>query len=397
MTSRNRTGTDNQHELISSIAPQDTVGSPAVSLLLLTLSKKNHISIGYNGLTETIGGILMEKKKIILDVDTGSDDAIAIVCALLSNEAEVLGITTVGGNLKLENVTDNTLRVLECCGRTDIGVYEGSSKPLVSTLVSWSLQAQELERSSGVNDLTLSFHPQTLPLPKPSIRKSDRCALVWMIETLLACEENSVTIVATAPTTNIALAVRACPDILKSVREIVIMGGTDQVIDPMLGVKFNVWCDPEALEIILQSGANVLMIPFDATADSCLSYERAESIRSIGTAPAILVADLIEQRLKASEGFVPVNGKDVCRALHDALAVCAALHPEVIREIRSVSCHVDIGRGICYGETAVNRASRLGTVIEPNCRFAYGADTDLFFMFMYRILKEDKERRGVRS
>ncbi len=206
-----------------------------------------------------------ERKKIILDVDTGSDDAVAITCALLSSACDVLGICTVGGNLPLANVTDNTLRVVQCCGREDVGVYVGSASPLASTLVPWGLQAELLCRKEGVRELTLDFHPEHLPLPAPRITARPQCATVWLIETLLAAEDHSITLVPVGPITNIAIALKADPRIIPKIREIVMMGGSDRVIGPTQAAEFNVWCDPEALEIVLQSGAPVTMVPFDAS------------------------------------------------------------------------------------------------------------------------------------
>ena len=95
----------------------------------------------------------MERRKIILDVDTGSDDAIAIATALLSPELDVLGICTVGGNVEVKNTTDNTLRVVECCGAQDrVKVYRGAALPLASTLQPWVIQARELPRIEGVKN-----------------------------------------------------------------------------------------------------------------------------------------------------------------------------------------------------------------------------------------------------
>ncbi|SCJ33934.1 nucleoside hydrolase [Neobittarella massiliensis] len=328
-----------------------------------------------------------ERKKIILDVDTGSDDAVAITCALLSSACDVLGICTVGGNLPLANVTDNTLRVVQCCGREDVGVYVGSASPLASTLVPWGLQAELLCRKEGVRELTLDFHPEHLPLPAPRITARPQCATVWLIETLLAAEDHSITLVPVGPITNIAIALKADPRIIPKIREIVMMGGSDRVIDPTQAAEFNVWCDPEALEIVLQSGAPVTMVPFDATVFAALTREQAAEIRQVGTSPAQLIADLIDQRLDASVDFEAVHGLSTGEPIHDALAICAALHPEVLTDVRQVSCHVDLGRGYCYGETVIDRNYKYDAPQEKNCRFAYGADNEFFFQWILSVLK----------
>ncbi len=328
-----------------------------------------------------------EKKKLILDVDTGSDDAVAIVCALLSRECDVLGICTVGGNVELKNTTDNTLRTVECCGRGDVGVYMGSELPLVSTLVPWGLQALELPRREGTADQDAAVHTDHLPLPPTALKPRPESAAVWLINTLLAQPDQSVTLVPVGPITNLALALRADARIAPKIREIVLMGGSHDIYAPTQAAEFNVWCDPEALEIVLQSGIKTTMVSLDATSHALLNREQAAQIRAVGTRPALLVAELIEHRLHASELMGSQKGASVGAALHDPLAVCAALHPEVLTDVEFTSCHVDLGRGYAYGETILSRNYKNGVVMPPNCRYAKSADSEFFFGWLLSVLK----------
>ncbi len=345
----------------------------------------------------------MEKEKIILDVDTGSDDAVALVCAMLSDEIELIGITTVGGNVELKNTTDNTLKVVACCGKEEtVEVHMGSELPLASTLVPWGIQGMTLPHKEKGRDPSFSVHPDHLPLPETKIAAAEPRAALWIVEKLLSMPDYSVTLVPVGPQTNIALAIRSDERILKKIKRVVMMGGTHNTYAPTQGAEFNVWADPEAAEIVLTSGLDVTMVSLDATSEVCLSNEQAQIIRRIGTPPALLVAEMIEQRLGASEKVLGgAEGKIVGAALHDPLAVCAVTHPEVLTDIWDTSCHIDLGRGFAYGETVLGRnyihmedEKGRSVSLPKNCHFARKADSRLFYDWLIDILVKDKEVRN---
>ena len=341
----------------------------------------------------------MHKEKIIIDVDTGSDDAVALVCALLSEDIDVLGVTTVGGNVELKNTTDNTLRVLELCDSCDIPVYMGAELPLVSTLVPWGIQGMTLPHREILGDDKERVNPHHLPLPPTSLRANEQRASLWIVEKLLQMPDRSVTIVPVGPQTNLALAIRSDDRILKKIKRVVMMGGSHDVYASTQAAEFNVWVDPEAVEIVLSSGLDVTMVSLDATSNAYLNYEQAAQIRAIGTKQAVFVADMIEQRLKASDNNLgKTKGKIVGAALHDPLAVCAVVHPEVLSEIWDTSCHVDLGRGYAYGETVLGRnytviRDKQGHQVDLpiNCHYAKKADSRVFFHWMYDLLLKTKE------
>ena len=346
----------------------------------------------------------MEKEKIILDVDTGSDDAVAIVCAMLSDEIDLLGITTVGGNVELKNTTDNTLRVVEWCGKeNEVPVYMGTELPIAATLVPWGIQGMTLpHREIGGESEFSGIHPDHLPIPAPTMKTQDKRAALWIVEKLLSMPDHSVTLVPVGPQTNIALAIRSDDRILKKIKRVVMMGGSHNVYYPTQGAEFNVWADPEAVEIVLTSGLDVTMVSLDATSDALLSREQAAAIRAIGTKPAQLVASMIEQRLGGAEGSVDYENKNVGAALHDPLAVCAVTHPEVLTDVWDTSCHIDLGRGMAYGETVLGRNYMLiegpdGTPqnLPVNCHYARRADSEFFYNWVYDILIKDRDKNAV--
>ncbi|MCI8453089.1 MAG: nucleoside hydrolase [Lachnospiraceae bacterium] len=346
-----------------------------------------------------------EKRKIIMDVDTGSDDAIALVMAMLDEQFDLLGICSVNGNIEVKLTTDNSLRVVECCDKQDsVKVYKGCDYPMVSTLMPWTPQSTGIRsegsantpmpnpRREGTRAGDKEVHPEHLPLPEPKICEAKESAVVWLINTLLAAEDGEITLIPVGPLTNIAVAMRADPRIIPKIKEIVIMGGGHLVNNSSPASEFNVWVDPEAMEVLLHSGCKITMVPLDATHAAYITVEESKRIREIGTKPATLVADLIEQRtigyaqndaeMKALKGA----------PIHDALAVCAVLHPEVLKNVLHCNCHVDISRGYAYGQTIIDRRERVHP--EPlNCYFALDADREMFYNWMIDVLEKDKERR----
>ena len=324
------------------------------------------------------------KRKIIMDVDTGSDDAIALVMAMLDPSFDLLGITAVSGNLEVKLTTDNSIRVVECCGMQDkVKVYRGCDYPLASTLTPHLPQTDLLPIREGHNPY--SFHPDRLPLPDPVTKEGDRNAVSWLVDTLMEADDGEITLIPVGPLTNIAAAMRIEDRIIPKIREIVLMGGSHIGGNESAAGEFNIWADPEAAEIVLQSGCKITMVPLDATEVAVSTHEDAEKLRAIGTPPAKLCADMIDHRIADSDGDTT--------AINDALAVCAVLHPEVLKNVIHTTVHVDISRGFGYGATIVDLRSPGWRKEAPNCYFAMGADREYFFNYMYRVLKEDKDRR----
>ena len=348
-----------------------------------------------------------EKRKIIMDVDTGSDDAIALVMSMLDEHFDLLGICSVNGNIEVKLTTNNSLRVVECCDKQDeVKVYKGCDYPMVSTLMPWTPQSTGIRSEGAINDLRPNprregtraghkeVHPEQLPLPEPKICEAKDSAVVWLINTLLDSEDGEITLIPVGPLTNVAVAMRADPRIIPKIKEIVIMGGGHLVNNSSPASEFNIWVDPEAMEVLLHSGCKITMVPLDATHAAYITVEESKRIRDIGTKPAILVADLIEQRtigyaqndaeMKALKGA----------PIHDALAVCAVLHPEVLKNVLHCNCHVDISRGYAYGQTIVDRRERVNP--EPlNCYFALNADREMFYNWVVDVLEKDKARREI--
>ena len=324
---------------------------------------------------------MSDKRKIIMDVDTGSDDAVALILAMLDEDLDLLGITSVNGNLEVKLTTENSLRMVEFLGLQDkIKVYKGADLPLVSTLLPTTPQSEwpiPVREENAPKEL---HHASHIPTPTFTTHEDDMSAALWLIKTLRAAEDGEITLVPVGPLTNIAIAMRADPRIIPKIREIFIMGGGIRGnMNPV--AEFNVWVDPEALEIVLQSGCRITMVS--------LTVADAERIRSIGTEPAKMAADLILKYGTAA--YLAGEGENVQIPIHDALAVCSVLHPEVLETI-DCSVHTDISRGWAYGETLIDR--RMVGRYPDNAKFAIGADRKMFVDWIIDVLEKDKARKA---
>lgn len=325
-------------------------------------------------------------QKIILDVDTGTDDAVAIIAALLSPELDVLGITTVNGNRCVEFTTENTLRVVEMLGNK-VPVYKGCEMPLVSALLG---RRPELPKR-GLNE-EHEIHGNFLDmLPKATIKEQDINAVSWIIETLMKAEDNEITLVPVGPLTNIAHAVMIEPRIIPKIKEIMYMGGGYKTMNETAASEFNVWVDPEAAQIVLDTKVKFTWVPLDATHDCNLTLEDVKRLRSLNTKVANVTADLIEQRIDGYRGHQQLDQEDAA-PIHDALCIAALLDHSVLRDVVDANCQVDLGGGAAYGQTIFDiRNGRLFKRLAPNSKVALGADREKFANMIYNIVASYKE------
>lgn len=323
-------------------------------------------------------------RKIIMDVDTGSDDALAIMTALLSPELEVIGICTVNGNLPVDNTTENTLRVVELSGK-DVPVIRGCALPLVSSLDplrQLRMQAHEGEDERG----KVSFHEEFLPLP-PSKRKplEDTNAVCWYVDTLKKAEDK-ITLVMTAPLTNFACAFRADPTIIDKVEEIVLMGGGYEQRNVTSAAEFNIFKDPEAAAIVLNCGAKITMMPLDATHRAVLRPVHRDVFLSWNNPFGDFVAKEIDNIIRAYNTLQPLHEPDIA-PIHDALCIMYLVDPGVIKTIRHIRCDVVCG-GIADGQTVFD--TRKIKDSPENVYLCLDTDEIKFAIMMTDILSRSK-------
>ncbi len=315
-------------------------------------------------------------KKVILDVDTGSDDAVAIIEALRCPDLEVVAICTVWGNLDVPYTTENTLRLVSSLGRKDIPVYMGCGTAMVKYL-DGSRTPPVKENQPIIKDgKELHIHYQELEGLAPTDKKAEKMDAVSFYVNYLRASKEKVTLIPVGPLTNLGEAFSIAPDIADKVEEIVIMGGGDEIANVSCCAEANIWHDPEAAEIVARCGAPVLWIPLDATHSAALTIEDAKKLRELGTFAGDFAALMVEQRVEFESASI--GGDKNNSAIHDALAVAAVIDRSVLTDV--LTCNVHIGlKGFSEGETIIDRRC---IPDKANCQFARRASKEKFLSML---------------
>ena len=221
----------------------------------------------------------MTPKKIVIDTDCGVDDAVAIMIALASPEIEVCGITTVSGNVPLEHVLDNVLRLLSFLDRTDIPVFRGASLPLVERL----RHATDIHGMNGLGNVEL---------PPPRMAEQAARAPEGIYQ--LVRENPGLTLLTLGPLTNVAIAVNLYPDLKGRIAEIVVMGGGVESGNVTRFAEFNFYADPESVQFVLDSGIRLSLLTWDATLTVVHTEEELAAAGFSGSASGRLFLELQE-------------------------------------------------------------------------------------------------------
>lgn len=327
-------------------------------------------------------------RQVILDVDTGSDDAIAMILAMMSPDIEVIGVCSVNGNREVKLTTMNTLRVMELLG-SQVPVYKGCEYPMVATLRPDGGAGTPI-REGTYDGLISLIHGDHLPLPGPSYLSAQALNAVSYYVQALTQATRKITLVAVGPLTNLAMAMRIEPTICEKIEEIVIMGGGYQINNDTPTAEFNIWVDPEAAEIVMRYGETyglkITWVPLDATHKCYMSLEDATHIRSFDNEISNAVASFLEMR---ATGYVKdADMKELAASpIHDALAVAYLIDPQVLQDVRHVNMHVVTGGGYADGMTCLDMRELLDKPA-PNCYFALSADRDRFLKVLYQALEK---------
>jgi len=263
------------------------------------------------------------KQAIIIDTDPGQDDAIAILLALASPELDVLGLTTVAGNVPLALTSRNARIVLELADRRDIPVYAGADRPLVRALVT----AEFVHGKTGLDGPLL---------PEPTMLLADGHAVDFIIKTVMEREPGTVTLCPLGPLTNIALALAKEPQIAARIQQIVLMGGgcfEGGNITP--AAEFNFYVDPQAAAQVFLSGVPITMAPLDVTHQALTTRKRVASLRDLGTP----IGETVAQWMEFFERFDEQKYGQEGGPLHDPCVIAWLLKPELFN---GRHCHVAI-------------------------------------------------------
>ncbi|CAH5705583.1 Pyrimidine-specific ribonucleoside hydrolase RihA [Klebsiella oxytoca] len=253
---------------------------------------------------------------VIIDCDPGHDDAIALVLALASPELDVKAVTSSAGNQTPDKTLRNVLRMLTLLKRPDIPVAGGALKPLMRELII----ADNVHGESGLDGPAL---------PEPGFA-AQSCTAVELMANILRDSVEPVTIVATGPQTNVALLLNSHPELHAKIERIVIMGGAMVLGNWQPAVEFNIYVDPEAAEIVFQSGLPLVMAGLDVTHKAQIHVEDIERFRRIGNPISTIVAELLDFFLEYHKdekwGFVGAP-------LHDPCTIAWLLKPEMFTTV----------------------------------------------------------------
>jgi pyrimidine-specific ribonucleoside hydrolase len=269
-------------------------------------------------------------RRVLLDVDTGIDDALAILYGLSDPGLALLAITGVCGNVALDQVIDNTCRVLDAAGAPDIPVAAGASQSLSGK----GARVGDQHGSDGLGDLGLP----------PTERQPVRAGALHVMRGKLRAAGPGVTLVASAPQTNLALLLRAQPEVRRRIERIVVVGGdlrADQ--EP----EFNVAQDPEAASEVLAADLPIVMYPYDVFAQVVLAEAQIDTLAQHPSAAARLAANLLRARFG--------------RLIGDAGALVLLSHPEFFTvDRRTLRIGLD---GVERGRTIVDPGGRAIDVV----------------------------------
>ena len=310
-------------------------------------------------------------RKIILDVDTGSDDACAIMLAQLHKDIDLVAVCTVKGNQKIEYTTENTLRIRDLL-KADFPVYRGCSGSLVKNIVYPRIPPTPNADAYDEEGNKIHIHQELFDLPEAVGTYEEMPAPLFYVDYLSKAEE-PVTIVMVGPLTNLAVALMIAPEIANRIEEIVIMGGGHNITNVTLAAEFNIYDDPESALRVLHCGAKITMVPLDATHTAYIGREESAKLRQIGTPVAQFAADLIDLRTMVHDQVQPLEVKGSC-ALHDPLCIAYLIDPEVLQDVELCNVEVSLS-GITYGQTVVDRRYMQG---ERNVNFAFKGSHERF-------------------
>jgi purine nucleosidase len=245
-------------------------------------------------------------RQVILDCDPGIDDAFAIVFACGHPGLALRGITTVAGNVSLDLTTANALSVCEFIGHPQVPVSAGCPAPVLRPF----LDASAVHGETGLG---------AARLPVPQGRPSGVHAVDYLIESISAAP-GEITLVATGPLTNIALAVRRYPSLVREVADFIIMGGSAGRGNVTPAAEFNIWCDPEAAAIVFGAGWRVTMAGLDVTRQARASGPVLDRLKTLGGLGDVLLLPGLHGYTSEASGGQPV---------HDLCALALIVAPEL--------------------------------------------------------------------
>jgi len=280
-------------------------------------------------------------RPIIIDTDPGTDDALAILLALAAPEAfDVLGITTVAGNVGVAQTTANALKICALAGRPETPVYAGCPRPILRPL-------RTAEAIVGVDGLGGMVLPDPVVTPRPE------AAVTFLIERLRAAPDRAVTVCALGPLTNIALALVMAPDIARKVERFVMMAGARDLGNITAAAEFNVFVDPHAAEIVFTAGVPITLFPLDATREAAATPPRLAPFAEPGGRVSDKILTMLRRERPSPAAPATPSPSGVGHPMHDACVIAHLLWPELFAG-RDCAVAIETREGATSGRTTID-------------------------------------------
>ncbi|MBI3764330.1 MAG: nucleoside hydrolase [Chloroflexi bacterium] len=293
------------------------------------------------------------KRKIILDVDTGGDDAVATLLAGHHPALELVAVAVTHGNAPLTITLDNTLRVLEAGGLSRVPVYPGADRPLVAD----PLPGDAVQRA-------------ILPLPAPTLAPQTQHAALFLVDYYMSLDGPSTIYAPTGPQTNLALALRLEPRLAARIPRIVTMAGAYLEGNCTPSAEFNVVADPEAARVVFNAGIPITMVGLEVTGQARITPHDVARMRACNTPSARIAADIID--------FINTAGWSAGE-IYDACAVAALIEPPILTT-KAMRVDIELRGELTRGRTVADISGRQKK--EPNVDVGVGINRGRFIEIM---------------
>lgn len=312
----------------------------------------------------------LNKRKVILDCDPGHDDAMAMLMAIAAENIDLVAVTTSAGNQKPERTFANARKLLTLAHREDIPVAMGAQRPLLRELII----AEDVHGKTGLDGADLP-DPSVPPL---STNAND------LIADILSKSTEQVTLVVTGPMTNAAIFLLSHPELKGKIAQISYMGGACFGGNITPQAEFNIYVDPEAAKIVVDSGIPTAMFGLDVTLKAQLFNEDIQYIETIGNPVAEVMANLLKFfNLTTTKPFLAAPDHVEGVHMHDPCAMAYIIDPSIFR-IMPMHVDIDTDHGISAGSTVVDYDNVLGK--SKNVDVAFEIDLPRFRDLVFKSM-----------
>lgn len=302
-------------------------------------------------------------QKVILDVDTGCDDAVAMLLAGHHPDLELVAALPVHGNAPLEVTLDNTIKLLSAGQLSHVPVYVGAESPLIGPII------------AGHGDQVVR-----LPFPESAIVPSPKKAANFLIDYYLSGEGDNTIYMPIGPLTNLALALRIEPKLAARIPKIVTMGGAYLIGNNNPSAEFNILADPEAAHIAYSAGIPIVMVGLEVTDIAEIRKEDVANIRRNKTPWAEAAAQIIDIVLDIHMNKYNLPGA----IIYDACAVAAVIEPQIL-EIKPMHVDIELNGKYTRGRTVADVHGRTG--LPKNVEVGVGFNRERFLEILAEGLK----------